>query len=187
MKSYYKLPQFGEEWFRYQSEKLISNVIMSLSDNSKCVEIGSWKGKSAAYTCEQIIKSKKKIHLDCIDTWEGGVEHKGFPNLDRLYDIFIRNMKPFEKYYTPIRMSSMEAVQLYEDESVDFIFIDASHEYEDVKDDINYWFPKLKKGCIISGDDYNNSYFPGVAKAVDEIFNINDIQISGETWWVLKN
>jgi hypothetical protein len=189
MKSIYHLPQFGEEWFKPESQHLISEVIEKLDHNSKCVEIGSWKGKSAAYTCEKIINSKKKIHLDCIDTWEGSVEHKEFPNLHRLYDIFIRNMKPFEKYYTPIRMSSMEAVKLYEDESLDFIFIDASHEYEDVKYDINYWFPKLKKGCVISGDDYNNPGFPGVAKAVNEFFSNNNIHlnVSYQTWWGTKN
>ena len=162
---------------------------MCIRDSSKCVEIGSWKGRSAAYTCEQIINSKKKITIDCIDTWEGSIEHKEFPNLNRLYDIFIRNMKPFENYYTPIRMPSMEAVKLYENESVDFIFIDASHEYEDVKDDINHWFPKLKRGCIISGDDYHNKYFAGVTKAVDEFFNDNNIHLyfDYQTWWGIKN
>lgn len=189
MKSIYQLPQFGEDWFEKESKILISNIIEKLPNNSKCVEVGSWKGKSAAYTCEQIIKSKKKIHLVCVDTWEGSVEHRGYPNLHRLYDIFIKNMKPFEKYYTPIRMTSMEAVKLYEDESIDFIFIDASHEYEDVKDDINNWFPKLKKGCIISGDDYGNPGFPGVQKAVDEFF-VNtdmDLHIDNITWWAVKN
>jgi len=189
MKSIYKLPQFGEEWFRPQSEQLISEVIKNLSNNSKCVEVGSWKGKSAAYTCEQIIKYEKIIHLDCIDTWEGSIEHvkDKYPNLDRLYDIFIRNMKPFQKYYTPLKMTSMEAVKLYKDQSVDFIFIDASHEYEDVKNDVLHWVLKLKKGCIISGDDYGNPFFPGVKTAVDEIFGKNNIQVSGETWSYLKN
>ena len=73
-------------------------------------------------------------------------------------------------------MISIEASKLYEDNSLDFVFIDASHEYEDVKADILSWLPKVKIGGILAGHDYNT--FEGVNRAVDEIFNINDLEIS---------
>ena len=43
---------------------------------------------------------------------------------------------------------------IFEDESLDFIYIDANHAYDFVVEDINLWFPKLKKGGIFSGHDY---------------------------------
>jgi predicted O-methyltransferase YrrM len=67
-------------------------------------------------------------------------------------------MKPLEGYYNDLKMKSMEAVKLYEDESLDFVFIDASHEYEDVKDDITHWMLKVKDGGIISGLNPEFSY-----------------------------
>ena len=51
-------------------------MVEKFSSGSKFVEVGSWKGKSAAYMAVEIINSKKKITLDCIDTWEGSNEHK---------------------------------------------------------------------------------------------------------------
>ena len=79
-------------------------------------------------------------------------------------------MKPVENYYKPIRSPSVEAASRFEDNTLDFVFIDASHEYEDVKNDINAWLPKVKNGGILAGHDYylGDDYFPGVKKAVDE-------------------
>ena len=65
------------------------------------------------------------------------------------------------------------SVDLFEDNSLDFVFIDASHEYEDVKNDILAWLPKVKRGGILAGHDYyvNQDWFSGVKKAVNEIFS----------------
>jgi hypothetical protein len=48
--------------------------------------------------------------------------------------------------------------------------LDASHDYESCISDIKSWYPKVKKGGIISGDDFNLCHFPGVVKAVYECF-----------------
>jgi len=66
----------------------------------------------------------------------------------------------------PIRTTSIEASKLYEDNSLDFVFIDASHKYVDVKDDIKSWLPKVRKGGILAGDDI---IWGGVEKAVKEL------------------
>jgi hypothetical protein len=80
-------------------------------------------------------------------------------------------MKPLEKHYFPLKISSLDAVKKFRDESLDFVFIDASHEYEDVKKDIEAWLPKVKPGGILAGHDYHgdeNDWFPGVKQAVNE-------------------
>ena len=48
--------------------------------------------------------------------------------------------------------------------------LDAGHSYEDVKNDINIWYKKVKPGGVISGDDYGGTFFPGVTQAADEFF-----------------
>ena len=50
------------------------------------------------------------------------------------------------------------------------LVFDAGHEYDDVKNDINNWFYKVKPGGIIAGDDFGTNLFEGLTKAVDEYF-----------------
>ena len=56
-----------------------------------------------------------------------------------------------------LETSSLEAAKKFEDETFDLIFIDADHQYQSVKDDINAWLPKVRKGGMISGHDYFKS------------------------------
>jgi hypothetical protein len=182
MQHFYNKPQFGEEWFSYPN--LYARMVERFPSQSKFVEVGSWKGRSAACMCVEIANSEKKIDFYCVDTWEGSVEHQGYDDLEKLYDIFLRNMKPVEKYYFPLKIPSLDAVHKFEDKSLDFVFLDGSHEYEDVVQDIIAWMPKIKKGGILAGHDYypNNPEWFGVNKAVDEIFT--DFEKSEDCWIV---
>ena len=65
------------------------------------------------------------------------------------------------------RMSSEDACNMAANDSLDFVFIDACHQYEDVKNDIARWQHKVKKGGLISGHDYATGW-AGVTKAVNE-------------------
>ena len=99
-----------------------------------------------------------------------------------LYEIFTNNMKPVERYYNVFRMPSVEAAKKFEDESLDVVFIDLTHTYESVKEDIGLWLPKVKRGGILSGHDYEDSW-PGVVKAVDEMLPTRTIM---ENCWIFR-
>jgi hypothetical protein len=77
---------------------------------------------------------------------------------------------------------SKHEVEYFLNESFDFIYIDAAHDYESVKADIMAWLPKVKKGGYICGHDYG--VFDGVKKSVDEIFRERVDLDSDFTWWV---
>lgn len=140
------------------------------------VEVGAWKGKSSAFMAVEIINSGKNIKFDCIDTWEGSAnesEHVADNDVKAgtLYDAFINAMKPVEGRYTAIRLPSVEAANLYEDGSLDFVFIDADHSYESVKADIAAWAPKVRPGGYLAGHDYNPATPDGgVERAVLEAY-----------------
>jgi hypothetical protein len=177
----YDQSQFGENWFSYPI--LYSNIVKNFSSGSKFVEIGSWKGKSAAYMAVEIANSNKDIEFYCIDTWEGSVEHEGMKELPQLYNIFLENMKPVEEYYFPLKISSLDACKKFKNNSLDFVFLDASHEYEDIKMDIEAWLPKVKIGGILAGHDYYNEgtdWFPGVKRAVKEM--LDEFDCSEDCW-----
>jgi hypothetical protein len=178
MNHIYQQPQFGENWFTYPN--LYLEMVEKFPSGSKFVEVGSWKGKSSAYMAVEIANSTKNIEFYCVDTWEGSLEHEEM-DLSGLYDLFIDNMSPLVNYYKPIRKLSIEASKDFEDNSLDFVFIDASHQYEDVKNDIIHWLPKIKSGGILAGHDYpsdGGGCFAGVYKAVNELltgFNVNSV------------
>ena len=178
MDHYYQ--NIGEDWFTYPN--FYSSVVRSFPAGSKFVEVGSWRGRSACFLGVEIHNSGKDIKLDCVDTWNGSEEHVGYDILenDGLYNEFISNIEPISHIINPIRMESLKAVDLYEDESLDLVFLDASHKYEDIKADILAWYPKVKKGGIFAGHDYPT--WTQVVRAVDEYFPNKNFQVSENCW-----
>jgi hypothetical protein len=164
-------------------------VAKNAIDGDHFVEIGSWRGKSSAFMAVELVNSGKQVRFDCVDTWKGSPEHQeGGINFDSavlddtLFNEFITNMKPVDGYYNPIRMTSVEAASLYEDNSLNFVFIDGAHDYDSVMADIAAWFPKVKSGGVISGHDF--PYEP-VQRAVTKCFG-NQFDCINDCWVTTK-
>ena len=72
---------------------------------------------------------------------------------------------------------SVKAASLFNDNFLDFVFIDASHLYQHTINDIKAWYPKLKDERKLAGHDYFS--YSGVQRAVDETIPVlikrNDI------------
>jgi hypothetical protein len=135
----------------------------------------------------EIINSQKNIDLFCVDIWQYPAE--GYDRFKRInsdmYDFFLRNTKPVEAYIKPIKLASVEAATNFEDNSLDFIFIDAAHDYDNVKADIQAWYPKLKPTGVFAGHDYTKSW-PGVIQAVNEFVQNNNLKLTtGAQCWII--
>lgn len=167
-----------------------------ISDNSIMVEVGSWMGRSSAYVASLIQLSGKNIDFYCVDTWEGSEEHRDIiKSLEEqgttLFDEFKNNIIEcgLEEYITPIKSKSIDAASQFEDESIDFIHIDASHDYGNVTADITAWYSKIKPGGLITGDDYG---WDGVYRAVNDFFGVENIEYydhdnkNGNVWLYRK-
>lgn len=75
-----------------------------------------------------------------------------------------------------MRMKSVEAASVFDDGYFDFVYIDADHGYQSVREDIEAWWPKVKKYGILAGDDYVSYRKYGVIRAVDEFVQTNQLQ-----------
>lgn len=134
-----------------------------------------------------------------IDSWiDDGVisrNDKGFSQreLDRQYEHFKRKMsdKPFVKTY---REYSYDAVKHFEDNYFDLIYIDADHTFRGCLRDIIDWYPKVKKGGLLLGDDYKiykseTGVDFGVIDAVDKFArekNLRILNVVPDGWGLVK-
>ena len=162
---------------------LYRKMVKKFDSGAHFVEVGSFLGKSAVYMAVEIINSGKNIKFDCIDHWQGSEEHNDNDevNLERLYEDFLENIKPVKGVINPIRANSIDASKLYKPNSLDFVFIDASHDEVSVKADLAYWMPRVKEDGIIAGDDIDNAE---VATAVKWFFDNEKLDVAGRQWLV---
>jgi hypothetical protein len=176
-------------WFTFPN--LYKQLVDIAKGPSHFVEIGAWKGKSSAFMAVEIINSNKSIVFDIVDTFKGSEEHLDenstafepvLKETGSIRSIFDSNMKEVIDRINVFEMDSLEAAKKYEDESLDFIFIDASHDYESVKKDLEVWYPKTKLGGIFAGHDV---FYPPVRKAVDEFSTKLEIPfVTSEDCWI---
>lgn len=156
-------------WFSFRG--VYEDAVKEAQDGAIFVEVGSWKGKSASFMGVEIANSGKRIEFYAVDHWKGSDEPAHHADLDvrngRLYEVFLRNIRPVADFVKPLRTDSVTASKSFEDASLDLVLLDAGHTYEDVSADIAAWTPKLKPGATLAGDDYN---WTGVRQAIEEAF-----------------
>jgi hypothetical protein len=122
--------------------------------NGKGAEIGTFMGQFS----RQMLNHWGGT-LFMVDVWRGlgdeYIDSSNHNNFDGgVYGKAMKNIEGFEDRAIMIRASSDIASQLFEDESLDFVYIDANHAYDWVVQDIELWYPKVKKGGILWGHDY---------------------------------
>jgi hypothetical protein len=148
------------------------------------VEVGVRDGTFS----EGFLRDWKGSTLFLVDPWTAGgpdgyvdansvrqAEH------DQRYEQVQRRLAPFEGRSTIWRMTSEEAAARTWAQSVDFVYLDARHDYESVKRDLELWYDKVSPGGIIAGDGYIDGDLPegrfGVKSAVDEFFAAKGLSV----------
>lgn len=152
----------------------------------KLVEVGVQRG---IYS-EILVNENPQATIFGVDSWKAYVTHPNKEYLKTTQNHSSQEM--LDKFYeqTKIRMSScknyviikeysIDALKYFEDESLDFVYIDANHEYKHVMFDIVEWSKKVKKGGIVSGHDYykvkNPDSLMHVKFAVNDYVRVNKI------------
>lgn len=121
-------------------------------------EIGTDQGEYA----EVLMKTVPDLNLLCIDPWlaeayEPGQQPESGENqefFDKRYAETVERLKPYDSRCHIIRETSMEVAKVVGNNSLDFVYIDGSHDFLNVVQDIHYWLKKVRPGGILAGHDY---------------------------------
>jgi predicted O-methyltransferase YrrM len=175
--------------------KALYQLASSLSENSIIVEIGSLYGKSAV----QLARSAPNSTINCFDFWQGWqiAPDDGITRINVL-----ETFKSFTKDYTNIKAKQITHSPNgaeWGNQLVDMVFIDADHHNPADWEIIEYWMPKIKKGGILCGHDYDGRVdcepaFPDVNENIDRLEKMldqnvttyNTLDIGGSSVWSFR-
>ena len=189
--------------FPWVDANMLDKTLKDFPENGVAVEIGSWTGFSTSLI--GLIIKEKKGQFFTIDNFIGLPDIEGSEK-GYIKEILNSNIDRLElkDHVTILDGHADEFVKMFDDESIDFMFIDGDHRYSQVSKDIKNWLPKIKPGGILSGHDFDGAVYNeahietdcvdrvhhGVAKAVMElgevhIFKVDEKQVSS-IWFINK-
>lgn len=166
------------DWVEFYTE------LVTTQPGGILVEVGNFLGRSLCCLGQLVKDSGKSFHVVGIDVCTGSGIENGWDNhgaavregggtfAGLLHGNIVKC--GLQDYITLVAAKSDRAATLFPDKSLTCVFLDARHDYESVKSDIQTWLPKIKPGGIIGGDDIGipgevNPVWPGVGKAVTEL------------------
>lgn len=188
-RGWYGHPRYMEELIR---EKNATTII----------ELGSWKGNSTIHLAKQLPEGGV---LYAVDHWFAPPYDQKIPvyykkfDTSQLYNQFLSNVihSKLTNKIIPIRSGTIEAASFFQENKIfaDIIYIDASHNENDVYADLNAYFPFLKDNGVLCGDDwdwgvgwgYNKDNLP-IQRAVTRFARENNLKITltKSRLWILS-
>lgn len=180
------LPFNGHGWYPHAArfEKLIKE-----HNVKNVVEVGSWLGSSTRHIAS-LLPPGGKVYA--VDHWQGSEEHFHMDVrswIPTLYQQFLSNVihAGLTDKIVPVRMSSLDAADKFRrlDLEIDLIYIDASHDYESVYNDISAWYPYVQEKGIMTGDDWQH---PPIQQAVSQFAQENNLNVfcDWQFWMLVK-
>jgi predicted O-methyltransferase YrrM len=151
-------------------------ILFEMAGFKNGAEIGVRKGKYSRLICQ----GNPNLHLICIDPWAPIGNKYPQEKQDRIYQECLKNLEGFN--VTIIRKTSMDAVREIPHESLDFVYIDADHQFDYVMEDIIHWSRRVRSGGIIACHDFHYGSNVDVCDAVIAYTHSHHI----DPWYVTK-
>lgn len=153
----------------------LCSEVNRLGCKTTMVEVGTYAGEGAR------IFSEYFSNVFAVDNWSWA-EKPHSPS--DVYEAFKTNTGAIPRIRL-VTLDSIAAARKFDDSSLDFVYIDAIHQYANVKSDILAWKPKLKPTGLLGGHDYNAVEFPGVIAAVQEVLGAtHNIRTFKDSSWL---
>lgn len=149
---------FTNDWFGATGRYIWEKILPQLGP-ARILEIGSYEGRSTCFLIEAL---KRPLDIHCVDTWEGGVEHKGIDmpavkaRFQKNVDFAVANSAHDIQVHVHAGRSDAILSQMQPEYAgyFDFIYIDGSHDAADVLCDAVLAFRLLRAGGVMCFDDY---------------------------------
>jgi methyltransferase family protein len=166
-------------WFQWRSAQ--EEAAKQFSSGSCFIEVGTYLGRSICSLGEVIQLSGKTFRVIGIDTCRGsgpeGPRQKDYHGtvVEQYGGTFAGALHKnildcgYGETISLMISDSITASKFFGDASVDWVHLDARHDYASVKADIRAWLPKIKPGGWLSGDDNDEIKWPEVVQAVHEV------------------
>ena len=142
-------------------------------------EIGTAEGDHAEVLC----KNNPGVKLHCVDVWSPYPGYLYREDMEKVFQEAVKKLSPYKVSF--YKMFSMDAIKRFKDNSLDFVYIDAGHDFKNIAMDISEWSKKVKPGGIVFGHDYIRSKTYGMH--VREVVPAYVYAHSLKSWFVLKN
>ena len=156
VKGYFKIDLNQPSPIYISGDRLMLPSLFKGLGAKKGVEIGVLEGVFSEILCKEMPDTT----IFSVDPWLFYPMHKNARkqrDYDKIYPRAVQRLSVYPNNKI-IKKWSVDASKDFEDESLDFIFIDGDHEFQAITNDIACWIKKIKKGGIISGHDYGRSY-----------------------------
>jgi hypothetical protein len=156
------------------------------------VELGSFGGESTAIFARFAGKVfaidpwsddyRVSVTDGCADPWIlDHLDRTPLPPMAEIERLFDSRTSAFANV-SKLKRTAEEAVSRFADESIDIVYIDSIHTQEAVCRQIDQWRPKVKRGGLIAGHDFDPDSWPGVVRAVEEKLG-TPLHLFGDTSW----
>ncbi len=185
--------QLPEGWFSEADIAAYRSLYIEVTAGGTTAELGVWQGRSLCAIAEVIRARRLKVHA--IDTF-GGTEGERDVVHDcdgRLQEVFEANLERFGiRAQVEVHAgSTVPVAAAFAEASLDLVFIDADHRYQQTLDDIRAWLPKVKPGGALCGHDYKRPWRhfwghdrSGVKRAVDGVLGGKKVRLlPGSSVW----
>lgn len=160
--------------FEFLSAYGMMPYLKRAGENLVGVEIGVLKGENIRLLLDELSNIKMIYGVDPYLEHSDQGTFRSQEYMDQYLEIAERNLKTHKKRYKLVKKSSGEAHTDFKDESLDFILLDGDHSYDGIKNDLEVYYPKLKKGGHIFIHD---TYLPDVQKAMHDFRDENRLRM----------
>jgi len=146
------------------------------------VEVGVAQGNHARVICENI----PGVALGLVDVWGTYDGYREYTDrIDKYYQKAIEQLEQYQCSF--IRKFSMDAVKDFQDNSLDFVYIDGAHDFKNVAMDVCEWSKKVRVGGIVFGHDFKRATNPKYPVDVKDVIPGFCYAKKIKPWFVLKN
>ena len=200
--AHFPLGEYGEDLAGWGSQSVAFDQLLAERKPQRIIEVGTWKGGSAIHMAEVSRRLGMEPEIICVDTWLGAVEfwtdqgdaerygalrcRQGYPTV---YYQFVANVlhRGCQEMITPFPQTSTIAALWFRRYGVtaELIYIDGSHEEDDVYADLVSYWDLVRAGGVLVGDDWN---WAGVRLAATRFAREQGLQVVhlADKWYLEK-